>query len=129
MNTYQLKVPQDVPFEVIKAALAALGEVTIRAVIPKPPKAERVYQEPVTVYKNGIAVDEIDSITVEKRIAKIMAEVNRGHQNDGRIKGHFDRASRDFAHRQDTASYIQTFCNALNHKPTQYELHGETVTA
>jgi len=128
MNKYQISVPQDVPFAVIQAALANLGNVTIRPVISKAPKAEKTFQEPVIVYKNGEPVDEINGVEVQKRINKIMAEVNR--QWDGRTKRHFTGLEYNSKDPHEVASeYIKQFCSGLSHVKTQYELNGSLVTA
>jgi hypothetical protein len=130
MQTYQIKVSQDLPIEVIKAALHSLGEVTIRRVIAKAPKQERIYQDPVIVYKNGVPVDEIDPITVEKRIAKFMSMVNRGKDSDGRSKANFERLH--FASDDENAvteEYVRRFCSQFHHVKTNYELNGELISA
>lgn len=74
--------------------------------------------EPVIVYKNGEPYKEIDGVSAQKAIAKIMAEVRKGQNSDGRGKHVYP----DWGDRPDAsaADYIKQFCDALKHKPADY---------
>jgi len=74
--------------------------------------------EPVIVRRGSEVVREIDGVSAQKAIAKIMAEVRKGQNSDGRHNSVYPNwgAKPD----AEAERYMGQFCGALNHKPAKY---------
>lgn len=130
MQTYIIKAPAHVSIEVINAALAQLGVTVAPKVMrqkqPKPARIDAGFPEVIVRNaETGEVTREIDGITAQKAIAKIMGEVRRRQNADGRNNAHFpdydalvaglERRGVDCAH-----EYITRFCSSLHHVKAEY---------
>lgn len=116
MRKFTVIAPDDVTLAAVRAMLpgCTVSEVKAKAVTKK----QEADFEPVIVYKNGEVIREIDGVSAQKAIAKIMAETRKGQNSDGRGKHVYP----DWGGQPDAsaADYIKQFCDALKHKPADY---------
>ena len=116
MRKYTVIAPDEMTLADVRSMLpgCTVSEVKVKA---KTSKIDTDF-EPVIVYKNGEPYKEIDGVSAQKAIAKIMAEVRKGKNSDGRHKHVYP----DWGNRPDASAsdYIKQFCSALNHKPANY---------
>lgn len=130
----QVTVPDGTSIDGVRAALAHFG-----AVVKAKPAARIKAQagqdwEPVIARhrETGEVIREIDGVSVQKAIAKIMTEVNKGKNSDGRHKGDYPNypAMEQRLAKDPTANpghdYAKVFCQNLHHKPAQY-VNGVTA--
>jgi hypothetical protein len=116
MRKFTITAPDSLTLAQVRAALPGC---TVLEVKIRPPRAAAVIDDrPIVVYRNGAPVREIDAVSAQKAINKIMAEVNRGKNSDGRSKKAYPHwgASPD----ADSAEYARQFCQELHHKPALY---------
>jgi hypothetical protein len=143
MQKFTVTAPSGVPFEVIRAALVALdagidvkpsvkrarmtasasdntpeyvgqSDMEYRRYCPKDtegavycPQSERWYIPEV-----------MDGVSVQKAINKIMAEVRKGQNTDGRDKSVYPPLYNGLP--LETDSYIRRFCGSLHHVSAEY---------
>jgi hypothetical protein len=135
MQTYQVQFPAGVPFEVIAQSLKYLGgEIVGRAAVApvrkaatrKVAKIDADFPPVIARHKEtGEIIREIDGITAQKEIAKLMAEVKRGQSSSGRSACSY-WTEKEFAavakRRPDTFAqeYMHSFCSRLSHVKAQY---------
>lgn len=116
MNTVSVRVPATVPIAVIEAALREFGATVVQA-RKREPKPEKVY-EPVVYLKHvkhgPPELREIDGISADKAIRKMMSALNSQMMCDGRSKGMFERLG------NTTADYVSNFCSRLHHVKAVY---------
>jgi len=116
MRKYTVIAPDEMTLADVRAMLpgCTVSEVKAKAITQK----QEADFEPVMVLKNGEVIREIDGVSAQKAIAKIMAEVRKGQNSDGRHKHVYP----DWGNRPDASAsdYIKQFCSALNHKPADY---------
>jgi hypothetical protein len=116
MRKYTVIAPDEMTLADVRAMLpgCTVSEVKVKTKAGKP----EADFEPVMVLKNGEVIREIDGVSAQKAIAKIMAEVRKGQNSDGRHKHVYP----DWGNRPDAsaADYIKQFCDALKHKPADY---------
>lgn len=114
-----ISIPGNVPIAVISAALAQFGGVVkVKQTRQAEPKQAPDFEPVIVRHKEtGEEVREIDGVSAQKAIAKIMAEVRRGQNAAVR---HFPRVIWTDNPEEDTQGYIRSFCNMNHHKPAEY---------
>jgi hypothetical protein len=120
----QITVPHHVPLAVIEAALRELGASIVQKRAPLEPKPEKEYRPVIftrTLADGTQETDEIDGVTVDKAIRKLMSEVNARARHDGRTKAQFERLPVQLG----TAEYVEAFCARLHHVPAAYTTDQE----
>jgi len=126
MQTYQVTFTQAVNIADIEAALSLVGAFKLTAARQPKPKTEKVFQEPLTVWREGAEVRELNPVEIDKAIRKMDSARAAELRHDGRQKGDFPQ----FVDVRDTIErYVQSFCSRLNHKATTYFMGAETVAA
>lgn len=123
MNTYQVQFKQAVRIEDIEAALSLVGEFKLTAKRLPVAKAEREYQQPLAVYRNGAQIREIDPIEVERGMRKFQSMCDARLRVDGRHKNDFPQ----FNERLGARDYITRFCNNLHHTSKEYDYSAVSV--
>lgn len=130
MRKFTVIAPDDVTLADVRAMLpgCTVSEVKVKAKAAKP---DADY-EPVIVYKNGEVLREIDGVSAQKAIAKIMAETRKGQNSDGRGKHVYpnyeamvERLKKDPMANADH-DYAKVFCQNLHLKPAKY-INGVTA--
>jgi hypothetical protein len=116
MRKFTVIAPDEMTLADVRSMLpgCTVSEVKVKAVTQK----QEADFEPVIVLKNGEVIREIDGVSAQKAIAKIMAEVRKGQNSDGRDKHVYP----DWGAKPDAEveRYMGQFCGALNHKPAEY---------
>lgn len=117
MRKFTVIAPDEMTLADVRSMLpgCTVSEVKVKA---KASKIDADF-EPVIVYKNGEPYKEIDGVSAQKAIAKIMAETRKGQNSDGREK-HVYPNLRPNGEPLEIDNYVSRFCSALHHKPAKY---------
>ena len=117
MRKFTVIAPDEMTLADVRSMLpgCTVSEVKIKA---KASKIDADF-EPVIVLKYGEVVREIDGVSAQKAIAKLMAEVRKGQNSDGREK-HVYPNLRPNGEPLEIDNYVGRFCSALHHKPAKY---------
>jgi len=143
MQKFTVTAPAGVPFEVIKAALVALNagidvkpsvkraRMTASASDNTPEyvgQSDMEYRRYCDEGETGAEYDPqterwyipevMDGVSVQKAINKIMAEVRKGQNTDGRDKSVYPPLYNGLP--LETDSYIRRFCGSLHHVSAEY---------
>jgi len=116
MRKFTVIAPDEMTLADVRSMLpgCTVSEVKVKA---KASKIDADF-EPVIVYKNGEPYKEIDGVSAQKAIAKIMAETRKGQNSDGRHNSMYP----NWGGKPDAEveRYMLQFCRATHHKMADY---------
>lgn len=113
-------VPDGTNIDGVRAALAQFGAVVKAKPAAKARSRVDTDFEPVIVRRKetGEVIREIDGVSVQKAITKLMVEVNKGKNSDGRRKGDYPQLYKGAPLTPE--GYMLRFCQSRSHVPADY---------